>query len=86
MWTDAVEVADVCNKEANQHSSPYLQVVGCAQDEGFVDSEEEVEVSELSEDDLCSDWNEGRGCGGTICKFKIDGWFEDCVESAEDGR
>ena len=41
---DAVEVAKVGDEEADEQSAPDLEFGRCAQDEGFVEGETEVEV------------------------------------------
>ena len=41
---DAVEMANIRNEQAEEEGAPDPEIGGCAEDEGFIEGEAEVEV------------------------------------------
>lgn len=41
---DAVEMANIRDEQADDEGAPDLEIGGCAQDEGFIEGEAEIEV------------------------------------------
>ena len=41
---DAIQMAQVCDEETEEHSTPDSDILGRAQDKRFIDSEEEVQI------------------------------------------
>ncbi|RFU31791.1 hypothetical protein B7463_g4553, partial [Scytalidium lignicola] len=47
---NAIQMAEISEQQAEEQGAPDAEVGGAAQDQGFVEGEEEVEVCELGED------------------------------------
>ena len=63
------QVPQVCDQKPSQHCLPDAEFFRCSEDEGFVDSEEQVQIAQLPQYDLSSEWydtNWGRRAVGEV--------------------
>ncbi|TGO89824.1 hypothetical protein BPOR_0092g00100 [Botrytis porri] len=73
---------EIRDEQSKQEDFPDAEIRGAAQNEGFVEGEEEVQVCELGEHDVGREGDgvgDGVGGGGHVGQQQIVVWLEEGV-------
>lgn len=62
---------EVGDQKACEHGFPDSDIIGGSKHDGFVDSEQEIQVAQLSQGDMCAEWNRQGGSRRLVRKFEV---------------